>query len=171
VKNLVLLFILMISLVVLHGQSFVSEHIMSVDSNYMPSIDYSVKDVAWISGYWVGEGLGGHVEELWSNPRNGKMICAFRYDNGEEMIFSEHVTMTNTDKGISMLVKHFSADFSAWEEKEEYVEFPIIKIDGQTAYFNGCTFVREGDHLNIYVLIGEDGSSKEELFSYDLSEL
>ena len=144
---------------------------MSVDSNFEPDKDYTVNDIAWLSGYWVGEGLGGHVEELWSKPNNGKMICAFRYDNGEEMIFSEHVTMTNTDKGISMLVKHFSADFSAWEDKAEFVEFPLIKIDQQTAYFNGCTFVREGDHLNIYVLIGEDGESNEELFSYDLTDL
>ena len=156
------------SVISMMGYSLVTEHIMSVDSTYVPSSKYTVEDMSWIAGYWVGQGLGGEVQELWSEPKNGKMFCAFRFDMDGELGFSEHVTMTNTEKGISMWVKHFSADFSAWEDKSEYVEFPIIKIEGQTAYFNGCTFERDGDHLNIYVLIGQDGINTEELFSYDL---
>ena len=45
------------------------------------------------------------------------MYCVFRYDSGTEFVFSEHVTMTKTDKSVSMLVKHFSADFHAWEDR------------------------------------------------------
>ena len=155
----------------LQGQSWASDHVMSADSTIELSVDHTVEDISWLSGYWVGTGLGGDVEELWSKPKNGQMICAIRYDNGEELIFTEHVTMTDTDRGLSMLVKHFSADFAAWEEAKEHVEFPLIKIVGTTAYFDGCTIIRTDDHLDIYVMIDHDGVVSEEQFSYDLMKL
>jgi len=153
----------------LKGQSWVSEHIMAVDSTIELSVDHTVDDMAWLSGYWVGTGLGGDVEELWSKPKNGKMVCAFRYDNGDKLVFSEHVTMINTERGISMLVKHFSSDFTAWEEAADYVEFPLIKLDGTSAYYDGCTIIRTDDHLDIYVTIEHDSVASEEQFSYELS--
>ena len=155
----------------LQGQSWVSEHVMSADSTIDISVDHTVDDIAWLSGYWVGTGLGGEVEELWSKPKNGKMICAFRFDDGKDLVFTEHVTMTNTDKGVSMLVKHFSVDFTAWEEPAEFVEFPLIKPDGTSAYYDGCTIIRTDDHLEIYVMIDHDGVVSEEQFSYDLKKL
>jgi len=155
----------------LKGQIWASEHVMSADSTIEISVDHTVEDIAWLSGYWVGTGLGGDVEELWSKPKNGKMICAFRFDDGEDLVFTEHVTMTNTDMGVSMLVKHFSADFTAWEEPAEFVEFPLIKLEGTSAYYNGCTIIRTDDHLDIYVMIDQDGQVSEEQFSYDLMNL
>ena len=153
------------------AQSWASEHVMTVDSTTVLQVDHTVEDMAWLSGYWLGEGLGGHVEELWSKPKKGKMVSAFRYDNGTDLVFTEHVTMTNTDNALSMLVKHFSADFTGWEESADYIEFPLIKIEGSKAYFDGCTIVRTDDHLGIYVMIEQDGVVTEELFSYDLTEL
>lgn len=152
----------------LTGQSWASDHVMTADTSTALSADHTVDDLAWLSGYWVGTGLGGDVEELWSAPKNGKMVCAFRYDAGNQLVFTEHVTMTNTDAGVSMLVKHFSEDFTSWEESAEYVDFPLIKIEGTTAYFDGCTISRSEDHLDIYVMIEQDGIASEEAFSYDL---
>ena len=154
----------------LTGQSWVSDHVMTADTSSTQSLDQTVDDLAWLSGYWVGTGLGGDVEELWSRPKNGKMVCAFRYDAGDQLVFTEHVTMTNTKSGVSMLVKHFSADFTSWEESAEYVDFPLIKIEGTTAYFDGCTISRDEDHLDIYVMIEQDGVASEEAFSYNLRE-
>jgi len=123
----------------LKGQIWASEHVMSADSTIEISVDHTVEDIAWLSGYWVGTGLGGDVEELWSKPKNGKMICAFRFDDGEDLVFTEHVTMTNTDMA--------------------------------SAYYNGCTIIRTDDHLDIYVMIDQDGQVSEEQFSYDLMNL
>ena len=74
----------------LDAQYFETANVMSSDSSYVPSMMYTVDDIAWLAGYWVGDGLGGKVEELWSKPKNGKMLCAFRYDNAESFIFSRH---------------------------------------------------------------------------------
>ena len=68
-------------------------------------------------------------------------------------------------------MKLFSADFTAWEEIAEFVEFPLIKFEGTSAYYNGCTIIRTDDHLDIYVMIEQDGVVSEELFSYDLKKL
>ncbi len=156
--------------VFLFGQTWTSDHIMTVDSTFTWDTTYTVDQLDWISGYWVGEGLGGDVEEIWSIPKNGKMFCVFRYDSGADFVFSEHVTMTQTERGLSMLVKHFSADFHAWEEKDQFIDFPLIKIEPNRAYFDGCSFIREDNELKIYVSIEHQGEVKEELFHYHLRE-
>lgn len=164
----IIILLMSIFSIVLYSQEYVSEHIMSVDSTYSFDTTYSVQNLAWISGYWIGEGLGGEVEEVWSAPKNGQMLCLFRYDAGAEMIFSEHCSMVNTSDGVKFRVRHFNADFTAWEDKEAFVEFPLISMEGQTAYFDGCTIIREGSNLKIYVYIEHDGSAQEELFEYQL---
>ncbi len=37
-----------------------------------------IADVAWLQGYWVGEGLGGSVEDVWLPPKAGVLLGAFR---------------------------------------------------------------------------------------------
>jgi hypothetical protein len=37
-----------------------------------------IADLAWIQGRWVGEGLGGTVEEIWSPPIGDSMLGMFR---------------------------------------------------------------------------------------------
>ena len=32
-------------------------------------------------------------------------------------------------------VKHFNPDFSAWEERAEFVPFPLVKLEKNVAYF------------------------------------
>ena len=152
----------------LHGQELISEHIMTVDSSFEYNADYRVATLDWIAGSWEGIGLGGEVEEIWTAPKNGQMLCLFRYDNGGEMIFSEHCTMMDTPDGVKFRVRHFNGDFTAWEDKEKFIEFPLIATEGQTAYFDGCTFIREGAILKIYVFIEHEGVGQEELFEYRL---
>lgn len=33
--------------------------------------------LVWLEGHWVGEGLGGEVEEVWRPERGGAMTCVF----------------------------------------------------------------------------------------------
>lgn len=148
------------------AQTKLTEHIYTRDSLTDNPLTYSLNDMAWLSGSWKGEGLGGEVEEIWSSPKNGQMIGLFRYDSSGEMGFSEHCVITQTPNGIMFKVRHFSGDFIAWEDKEKFVEFPLIKITDQTAYYEGCTFIRDGDVLKIYVFIESDGVGREELFLY-----
>ena len=67
-------------------------------------------------------------------------------------------------------LKHFHANLKGWEEKDETIDFPLVKLDGQTAYFDGMTFEKVSDtELNIYVLIEDkDGEKREMKFPYKL---
>ncbi len=143
---------------------------MSVDSSYVYPTDITVDQLNWIAGSWIGEGLGGQCEEIWSPPKNGHMLCLFRFDQEGELVFSEHCSISEQEDGIHYRVRHFSADFSAWEDEETYVDFPLIRLDGQTAYFEGATINRTEDTLTIYVMIDSKDGAHEVPFVYELRE-
>ena len=37
-----------------------------------------IESMAWLAGYWEGEGLGGTMEDIWMPPRDGVILGAFR---------------------------------------------------------------------------------------------
>ncbi|NOT59060.1 MAG: hypothetical protein HOP19_02420, partial [Acidobacteria bacterium] len=39
----------------------------------------TINDMAWFSGRWVGDGLGGQNEETWGPAENGRMIGTFKH--------------------------------------------------------------------------------------------
>ncbi len=153
----------------LFAQRFVTAHIQTLDETNMPSqTAASVSDMAWLAGKWVGSGLGGSCEEMWSEPKNGVMMGMFRYDKEGSLTFTEHFTLTDSVGTIRFRLKHFHADLRGWEEKDSYVDFPFIGIEGTTAYFDGVTIdlIRK-NHLRVYVLLSKRGESpREEMFVY-----
>lgn len=166
-RQISLIALLLATVLTLSAQEHVSEHILSGDSTHY-STSHSIADLDWIAGEWIGTGLGGDVEELWSRPKNGHMIGICRFDQEGQLVFSEHCSLSETPQGyIEYRVKHFSPDFKGWEQPADYVNFSLIKLEGQTAYFNGATLIREGDVLKIYVWFEENGKGEEVLFEYE----
>jgi len=49
----------------------------------------TIADMAWLAGHWIGGGLGGLTEEVWSPPRNGVMMGMFRLVRDGKPIFYE----------------------------------------------------------------------------------
>jgi hypothetical protein len=123
-------------------------------------------DMAWLAGRWTGDGLGGRVEEIWSPPDGGTMMGTFRLIRDDKVAFYEFLTLRVTDQGLSMQLKHFNTDMSGWEEKKDFVEFLYVGKEDNRYYFNGLTFVREGeDTLKIYLALrSKDGSVREQPF-------
>lgn len=91
----------------------------------------------WLVGRWVGVGMGGDVEEVWSPAVGGQMIGHFRYSKNGNPGFYEILMIDRTADGIRMRVKHFNPDFSAWEDKQEWVEFEPISTTPNQLKFNG----------------------------------
>jgi hypothetical protein len=58
-------------------------------------------------------------------------------------------------------------DFSGWEEKERYINFPLVKVEKQAVHFDGLSFFRSGDELKIYLLLEDrkTGAVREEQFT------
>ena len=64
-------------------------------------------------------------------------------------------------------MKHFSADFVAWEDKPDYVHFKLVAIEPDAVHFAGVSFYRRGaDGLDVYLVMRSGGELREEMLSY-----
>lgn len=131
----------------------------------------SIQDLGWISGYWIGSGLGGDCEELWLPAKDNGMVGTFRFIMNGELIFSEYMNMVEEDGKLSLKIKHFNRDLTPWEEKEDWTVFKFIKTEGQTAYFSGITFHRTGDELKIRMAMTDQGVKSIEEFRFKRKDL
>lgn len=109
----------------------------------------SLSELSWLTGYWKGTGLGGECDELWMPAADNSMTGIFRLIKDGTLNFSEYMILEESDSTVTLKLKHFGRDLSAWEEKEKWVTFNLIKIENMTAYFNGITYQRNGDELLI----------------------
>lgn len=127
----------------------------------------SLEDVAWIAGHWQGEAFGGLAEEIWSNPMGGSMMFVFRLVADNEVSFYEVGHIQEVDDSIILQLKHFDKNLRGWEEKNETVDFRLVKIERNKAYFEGFTIEKVSeDQINMWVLIESKDSAKEVLFAY-----
>ncbi len=67
-----------------------------------------------------------------------------------------------------LLVKHFSKDFVAWEDKEDFVKFRLIKVEDKAVHFSGLSFYqRDENRIDGYIVMNhKDGSKTEHLIAY-----
>ena len=127
-----------------------------------------VADLAWLAGRWMGEGLGGRVEEAWSPPDGGAMVGYFRLVKDDKPVFYEIMTLIEVEGSVELRLKHVNADMTGWEDKEKFVTFRLVKQDASGAYFSGLTFRRvNADLIEGYLALrSTDGTVREEKFLY-----
>ncbi len=123
-----------------------------------------IADLAWLAGYWTGDGLGGMCEELWMPPSADRMYGTFTLAQEGKIVFSEAMLMVEEEGSVVLRVKHFDPAFVGWEEKDGYVSFPLVRVGENEAYFNGLTFRRDGDQLAIYLVLESGGERTEDVF-------
>jgi hypothetical protein len=150
------------------GSSNVTPNVLSLNPD-VGSPHATIHDVAWIAGHWIGEAFGGMGEEIWSKPDGGAMMGMYRIVKDVEVGFYEFLTISEVDSSLVLRLKHFHADLKGWEEKDDMVTFPLVKIDDRHAFFDGITFKRvDGDRLQIFLAQRKkDGTIHELEFMYD----
>ena len=127
----------------------------------------AVADLAWLSGAWTGEGLGGTVDEAWSAPAGGAMVGHFRLVKDGKPVFYEILTILEHEGSVEIRLKHVNADMTGWEEKNAFTTFRLARIEPGAAWFNGLTFKRVGDdRMEIYLALraGSAGELTEHKF-------
>lgn len=126
----------------------------------------TIADVAWLAGSWVGTGLGGVSEEMWSQPQGGIMMGTYRLIVKDKPVFYEMMWLAESEGSLVLKIKHFHPNFVGWEEKDKTVDFKFVSKDGKRVYFSGLTFEQADDKsLKIYLALKDkDGSVREELF-------
>ena len=130
-----------------------------------PKADLSA--VAWLAGHWRGEAFGGIAEEVWTPPLGDSMMAAFKVTVDGKVKFYELETIMEQDETLILKLKHFSSNLHGWEEKEETVDFKLVKITEDRVYFDGMTFEKvSAEEMNVYVLTGDEGAEQETKFAY-----
>lgn len=130
----------------------------------------SIADFAWLAGTWRGTGLGGECEETWSAPFAGEMTGTFRLLRDSETVFYEFMLLEADAEGFALKLKHFSADFTAWEEKADHVRFPLDAVEPNRAAFRGLTIERKGERLTVRVRLQREGEEAR-WESFDLQQV
>ncbi|HRE13245.1 MAG TPA: DUF6265 family protein [Usitatibacteraceae bacterium] len=102
-------------------------------------------DAAWLQGYWVGEGLGGDVEDVWMPPKAGVMLGAFRLHKKEGKGFYELFAIEEEGESLVFIVKHFNPDWVGWEEKDKALRLRLSRVAPGTLAFGGVVFEKQGD--------------------------
>ena len=164
-KYILLGFLLFLSISLGYSQESFS-NTLRIDS-VKTSPPATLQDIDWIQGHWQGEAFGGIVEEVWTPPLGGSMMCAFKLVVNDEVRFYEIVTISEEKETLILRLKHFHKDLKGWEEKNETVDFPLVKVTSGKVFFDGFTFEKISDNeMNIYVVIGEEGKEREAKFNY-----
>ncbi len=125
----------------------------------------TLEDARMLVGSWEGTAFGSRFEEVWNPPSAGSMVGMFKLFDDDGVAFYELLLITVDDGTLSLKVKHFNADFSAWEEKPDFVEFRLVKIDEDALHFSGLSFYKRGDGtMDAYIVMrSADGIREEQL--------
>jgi Domain of unknown function (DUF6265) len=126
----------------------------------------TISDMAWFTGRWTGDGMGGQNEETWGPVDNGRMIGTFKHSQNGKPVFYEFMTFFEHESSLVLRLKHFNPDITGWEEQDKYVEFKFVAKNNGTMYFNGLTFEPDGkDSANIYLAMrNKEGVLNEVVF-------
>ncbi|MBX3416922.1 MAG: hypothetical protein KF851_04915 [Pirellulaceae bacterium] len=151
-------------------QSTYTENTLRLDEGAKPA-NAELDDFGWLVGRWIGQGLGGDCEEVFLPPWRDTMFGTFRYVRDDKLVFSEFFSFVKSDGGLVLKLRHFHPDMTGWEERLDTVNFPLIRVQKNAAYFGGLTYRRDGDELKVWVAMRRGEEIGEADFTFKLAPL
>ena len=100
------------------------------------------------------------------------MMFVFKLVTKGKVQFYEVGHIQQKEGTLILQLKHFHNSLKGWEEKDETVDFRLVKLEDNRVYFDGFTIEKiNKNEINMYVVIGhKDGSSEEVKFNYKRME-
>lgn len=124
-----------------------------------------VEQLSWMKGSWEGEKWGGTVDEYWSSPSGNSVIGMFRLVDGKGVQFTEHWMISEFDGKLALRLRHFNPDFTAWEEKDEYLEFAFVEMGKNFIKFKGLSYeLAEENEMKITLDMKRGDKVEKEIF-------
>ena len=105
----------------------------------------TLKQMDWLVGQWAGDGIqGAPAMESWLPPMGGTMVGTFVQMTGanpsdQEIMFTEHLYLMEEEGTLVLRLKHFNADLTGWEEKDDMLTFRLVAMEECAAYFRALT--------------------------------
>jgi len=125
-----------------------------------------IEALAWMKGYWAGEGYGGTVETLMSAPKGGVMIGTFRHMKPDgKPGFYEICAIEEHEGSLRFIVKHFHPSWVGWEEKDHALQARLVRVAKDEWQFSNMLIKRTGrDAFVIEITIyPKEGPSRKEV--------
>ncbi len=126
----------------------------------------NIASMAWLKGYWSGEGYGGQVETMMGPPKGGVMLGYFRHIKADgKPGFYEMCAIEEHEGSLRFVIKHFHPNWIGWEEKDYAMQARLTRQSKDEAVFANMIIRRKGkDALEMELLIaGKDGTSRKEI--------
>ena len=101
----------------------------------------TLADLPWLIGQWSGEGIdGAPAMESWLPPTGPVMVGTFVQQTAQGgVMFTEHMYLMEEEGTLVLRLKHFNADLTGWEEKDEMLTFRLVAMEECAAYFRALT--------------------------------
>lgn len=142
-----------------------------------PAATATIQQVAFIAGAWTGTLGDRTIEQHWMQPLGTSMVAMYRNVQGSEPRLYELLAIEQEGSGLVLRIKHFAPGpgLAGRQEKGESINHRLVKVEGQTAVFEGTgenpnrvIFTRKGpDALDITVeRVGRDGKPTSTVFPY-----
>ncbi len=124
--------------------------------------------MAWLQGYWAGEGFGGEAEDVWLPPKNGVLLGAFRLWKQDGKGFYELFAIEESGESLRFVAKHFHPNWTGWEEKDKFLDLRLTEIGPGKAVFGGVSFEKtDAETLLVIVKMRKrDGASEAHRITY-----
>ena len=128
----------------------------------------TIDQLSWLAGEWRGDGIDAPATEVYSQALGGQIAGHFvQTDKQGRVAFQELVQIVPRGGSLVYRVRHFNADLTGWEDKSGHVvEFPLVALEPDVAYFAGLTVRRDGNKLVSTVVIRGNGKPQEISFRY-----
>lgn len=127
----------------------------------------TVAELEWLAGTWEGSGTLGPAREVYSPMTGGAIVGHFVQQSGHEVKFYELMLIRQDGDSLTYCVKHFNADLSGWEEKNEMQCFPLLARERNAYHFDGLTIRRDGaDRMISTVRVDTPEGEHEIVFQY-----
>lgn len=128
----------------------------------------SLADADFLVGAWTGTAFGQQFEAVWSAPSAGSMLGMFKLMDSDQVEFYELLLLTVDDEGsLSLKVKHFNPDFTAWEDKQDFINFRLVRLSPGELHFSGISFYQRGeDRTDAYIVMREGEQLTEHPLRY-----
>ena len=95
------------------------------------------------------------------------MVGMFKVINNDAVEFYELMTLSHVDGRLTLKVKHFTADFVAWEDKPDFTKFPLVAFSKDVVHFSGISFYRRDEnHIDGYIVLKTKEGVREEKLVY-----
>lgn len=128
----------------------------------------SLADAEWLVGSWRGTAFGKQFEEVWNPPSAGTMVGTFKLFDDSGIDFYEILVLEVQEGSLSLKVKHFSADFHSWEEKQDYVNFRLVGKKENELHFSGISFYRrDANSIDGYIVMRNGDKLNEHHLDYE----